>query len=121
MGASGVGSILEATMSCIVPALEGSREVGEIWTLSTDRWAGCEYCDLSSGGTAARFSSIMGGAGADEEGASVLVREEMTSVSSCCWTVRGKVVGADSSRIWEGTLQTLLAISKSLVSAESVP
>ena len=60
---------------------------------------GCEYCELSSGGTTARFSPIIGGAGTDEESASGLVREEMSSVSSCCLVVRGKVVGADSSRI----------------------
>ena len=35
VGASVVGPILEATMSCIMLALKRSREVGEIWTLST--------------------------------------------------------------------------------------
>ena len=94
MGASRVGSTPEATMSCIAPALEGSREVGEIWTPSTGGWVRSEYCELSNGGTAARFSSTWGGAGTDGEGASGLVKEGMVNVSSRCWTVRGYVVGA---------------------------
>ena len=53
---------------------------------------GCEYCELSSGGTAARFSSTWGGAGTDEEGASGLVTKEMGSISLCRWIVRGNVV-----------------------------
>ena len=57
VGASEVGSIPEVTMSCVAPGLEGPPEVGEIWTLSTGRWVGCEYCELSNGCTAARFST----------------------------------------------------------------
>ena len=92
VGACGVGPIAEATISCIAPASEESREVGEIWSLSTGQWVGCEYCELSSGGTAVRFLSKWGWAATDEEGASGLVREAMASASSCCRTVRGNVV-----------------------------
>lgn len=65
---------------------------------------GCEHCELSSDGAVARFSSIWGGVGTDKEGPSGLVREATVSTSSWSWTVRGKVVGAVSSRIWSGTL-----------------
>ena len=63
-----------------------------------------------------RFSSTWDGEDTDEEDAFGMVREAMAGVLSCCWRVRGNIVGAVSLRIWEGVLH-----SSKAVGAESVP
>ena len=52
-----------------------------------------------------RLSSIRNVAIDGKEGATGLAGEEATSEAFSCRIVRGKVVGANSSRTWSGTSQ----------------